>query len=63
MTKALVEIQGGSIGLISNNEGNEFVITMNYLDNVEKEQIQYENFEMNSIDEKVDIEFSDIYIT
>jgi hypothetical protein len=36
---------------------------MNYLDNVEKEQIQYENFEMNSIDEKVDIEFSDIYIT
>ena len=63
MTKALVEIQGGSIGLISNNEGNEFVIKMNYLDNVEKEQIQYENFEMNSIDEKVDIEFSDIYIT
>lgn len=61
LTKALVELQGGSISFVSENKGNEFKIMFDYIKEASEEDICCENFEMNSIDEKVDIEFSDIY--
>ncbi|WP_294373169.1 sensor histidine kinase KdpD [uncultured Clostridium sp.] len=64
LTKALVELQGGTINLTSGNKGNEFVIRFKYIDieYVNENDIYSENFEINSIGEKVDIEFSDIYM-
>lgn len=61
LTKSLVELQGGTIELISENKRNEFIIKFDYIKDVDEEEICYENFEMNSIEEKVNIEFSDIY--
>ncbi|WP_294401664.1 sensor histidine kinase KdpD [uncultured Clostridium sp.] len=61
LTKALVELQGGTISLVSESRGNEFIIKFKYIEEAYEEEICYENFEMNSIDEKVNIEFSDIY--
>ena len=61
LTKALVELQGGTIGFISDNKRNEFIIKFDYIKDVDEEDVCYENFEMNSIEEKVNIEFSDIY--
>lgn len=61
LTKALVELQGGNISFITDGRGNEFVIKLNCIQDVHESEICYENFEINSIEEKVDIEFSDIY--
>ena len=61
MTKALVELQGGSIELISNDNGNEFIIIMDRTSSI-YEIDQDENIGMNALEEKVDVEFSDIYI-
>jgi len=61
LTRALLKLQNGTIGVESNNEiGTEFVITLPRhiggpcIDN-------YENIEMENIEAKVDTEFSDIY--
>lgn len=61
LTKALVELQGGTISLVSESRGNEFIIRFDYMKEMQEREMCYKNFEMNSIDEKVDIEFSDIY--
>lgn len=61
LTKALVELQGGSIELISNDNGNEFIIIMDRTSSI-YEIDQDENIGMNALEEKVDVEFSDIYI-
>ena len=39
----------------------KFIIKFDYIKDVDEEDVCYENFEMNSIEEKVNIEFSDIY--
>ena len=62
LTKALIELQGGNINLISNSNGNEFIITMvRVIGPLESESI-YEEWETNPLEEKIDVEFSDIYI-
>ncbi|MBD7912196.1 MULTISPECIES: ATP-binding protein [Clostridium] len=63
LTKALLELQGGDISLESSDEiGTEFIICMPRSYDEDKCEPE-EDFEMmNPINEKVDIEFSDIYI-
>ena len=61
LSKALVELQGGNITLITNNNGNEFIITLPIAKNI-KEVCMEEELEISTLEEKVDIEFSDIYI-
>lgn len=61
LTKGLIELQGGRIKLITNNYGNEFIITMPRVKDV-KAISMHEELGMNPLEEKVDIEFSDIYI-
>lgn len=64
LTKGLVELQNGKIRLTSSKEGNQFIIELPRISEV-KESI-YETLDdqlqINKLEEKVDIEFSDIYI-
>lgn len=62
LTKALVEIQGGNISLVSSNKGNEFIINMERIISTDEKNACTDDLEINTIEEKVDIEFSDIYI-
>lgn len=62
LTKALVELQGGNIKLISNSKGNGFIITMCRINETNKYEFMHEELAINSLEEKVDVEFSDIYI-
>jgi signal transduction histidine kinase len=62
LTKALIELQGGNIRLRSNNKGNEFIITMPRITKLENKEVVYEDWETNPLEEKIDVEFSDIYI-
>lgn len=62
LTKALTELQGGNIKLISDDSGNEYIITMpRVIQPFDIELIQ-EGLEINQLEEKIDVEFSDIYI-
>ena len=62
LSKRLIELQGGSIEFISNNEvGTEFILKMKRCYDVDKAE-EAEVFEMNPVDDKVDTEFSDIYL-
>ncbi|MGG7178563.1 ATP-binding protein [Clostridium paraputrificum] len=62
LSKRLIELQGGSIEFRSNDEiGTEFILKLKRcydIDQAEEEEI----FEMNPVDDKVDTEFSDIYL-
>lgn len=61
LSRGLIELQGGVLELVLDNKcGNEFLITFPY-EELYKETSN-NSFEMNKIMEKVDIEFSDIYI-
>lgn len=62
LTKALVELQGGSIRLRSNNKGNEFIIIMPRITKIDNKGLIHEEWETNPLEEKIDVEFSDIYI-
>lgn len=63
LTKALLELQGGEISLESNDDiGTEFVISLPRSHDGEKCECEEEFEMMNPTNEKVDIEFSDIYI-
>ncbi len=62
LTKALVELQGGNIRLISDDNGNEFIITMPRVIDLRNSQLIHEELEINPLEEKIDVEFSDIYI-
>lgn len=62
LTKALVELQEGTIRLTSNNKGNEFTIIMPMVKQSYENKFNNEDWETNLLEEKVDIEFSDIYI-
>lgn len=62
LTKALIELQGGNIRLISNDDGNKFIITMPRTNEPCNNEYIHENWEMNPLEEKIDVEFSDIYI-
>ncbi|SFD38043.1 sensor histidine kinase [Clostridium uliginosum] len=61
LTKALVELQGGNISLTSDENGNTFIINLSITNQKNNINAQYD-LEMNNIEEKVDVEFSDIYI-
>lgn len=62
LTKALLELQGGTITIGKESKiGTEFLITLPRSYDSKACQIE-ENIEMNPLDEKVDIEFSDIYL-
>lgn len=64
LTKGLVELQNGKIKLISSEEGNEFIIEFPKLkdDEYPLDGILEEELKLNELEEKVDIEFSDIYL-
>lgn len=62
LTKALVELQNGTIKLRSNNKGNEFIILMPRIVKLENKEVIHEEWEINPLEEKIDVEFSDIYI-
>jgi signal transduction histidine kinase len=62
LTKALIELQGGTIRLRSNNKGNEFIIIMPRITKLENNELIHEYWETNPLEEKIDVEFSDIYI-
>jgi len=62
LTKALIELQGGNINIISNNSGNEFIITMPRVMIQSDCEFIHEDWETNPLEEKIDVEFSDIYI-
>lgn len=63
ITKALVELQNGSLELIGTHEWNKFIIRLpkvkvDEFDHLESNPI----LNINELEEKVDIEFSDIYM-
>lgn len=62
LTKALIELQGGTIKLLSDESGNKFIITMLRVANPEYKESIEDHWNMNPLEEKVDVEFSDIYI-
>ncbi|WP_242841790.1 sensor histidine kinase [Clostridium beijerinckii] len=62
LTKALVELQGGTIRLTSNSRGNKFTIIMPRAEQLYDDKFANEDWETNLLEEKIDIEFSDIYI-
>ena len=62
LTKALVELQGGTIRLRSNNKGNEFIIIMPRITKLDNDEFIHQDWETNPLEEKIDVEFSDIYI-
>lgn len=62
LTKALIELQGGNITLESSNTGNEFRITIPRVIQPSNSELIHEDWETNPLEEKIDVEFSDIYI-
>lgn len=61
LVKALLELQGGNIELKSNSKiGSEFIIRLPR--SYEEEKAEETDYEMNDIKERVDMEFSDIYL-
>lgn len=62
LTKALIELQGGTIKLSSDDSGNKFIITMLRVAQPEYNESIEDHWNMNPLEEKVDVEFSDIYI-
>ncbi|WP_300384078.1 HAMP domain-containing sensor histidine kinase [Clostridium sp.] len=64
LTKGLVELSKGSIEIISGKEiGNIFRVTLPYDKNIIKdENLIDKEFKINELKEKIDIEFSDIYL-
>lgn len=62
LTKALTELQGGNIKLVSDDSGNEYIITMPKVTQPFNSELVYEGCETNQLEEKIDVEFSDIYI-
>ena len=60
LTKALIELQGGNIRLRSNSSGNEFIITMPRVKQPSNSEFIHEEWETNPLEEKIDVEFSDI---
>lgn len=62
LVKALVEIQKGEISISSKSKGNEFRIIFNRVSDVSYDEVVYESSEINALEEKIDVEFSDIYI-
>ncbi|OOM81625.1 HAMP domain-containing sensor histidine kinase [Clostridium sp. BL-8] len=62
LAKALIELQGGNIKLSSDESGNKFIITMLRVANPEYKESIEDHWNMNPLEEKVDVEFSDIYI-
>lgn len=62
LTKELLHLQKGTITLESDTyTGTKFIITLPRAYNIESCELE-EDFEMNPIEQKVDIEFSDIYL-
>lgn len=62
LCKELIRIQGGDLTLSENiKDGNEFLITLKY-ERLDSYDISENSFEINKLMEKVDIEFSDVYI-
>lgn len=62
LTRELLELQEGTITLESDASiGTEFVITLHQSYDWENSEIE-EDFELNPVEHKVDIEFSDIYL-
>lgn len=64
ITKALTELQEGTIKLQSSNNGGEtFVVTLNRVEDASDcENQKAEDVLMNELSEKIEIEFSDIYL-
>ena len=62
LTKALVELQGGTIKIESTGDGNKFTITFPRTDRPERDNFIHDQWNITPLEEKVDIEFSDIYI-
>lgn len=64
LCRSLIELQGGELELISEKEyGNEFLITFPYKQiHIDEKTDMCKSFEINDLVEKVDIEFSDIYL-
>jgi signal transduction histidine kinase len=62
ISKALIELQEGEIKLNSLNYGNRFDIKFKRIKDYIGDYEEYKNVNMNELKEKVDIEFSDIYI-
>ncbi|GFP75112.1 sensor histidine kinase [Clostridium fungisolvens] len=62
ISKALIELQEGEIKLNSFNYGNRFDIKFKRTKDYRGDYIEYKNANINELKEKVDIEFSDIYI-
>lgn len=62
LTKALTELQGGNIKLVSDDSGNEYIITMPRVIQPFDIELIHEGLEINQLEEKIDVEFSDIYI-
>lgn len=62
LTKALVELQGGNIKIESTSSGNKFTITFPRTDRPENNDFVHDQWNITPLEEKVDIEFSDIYI-
>lgn len=60
LTKALIELQGGNIKLVSDSSGNEFIITMPRVKPRANSEFIHEDWETNPLEEKIDVEFSDI---
>lgn len=62
LTKALTELQGGNIKLVSDDSGNEYIITIPRVIQPFDIELIHEGLEINQLEEKIDVEFSDIYI-
>lgn len=62
LTKALTELQGGNIKLVTDESGNEYIITMPRVIQPFNMELIHEGLETNQLEEKIDVEFSDIYI-
>lgn len=63
LSKALIELQGGTINLESNErEGTKFIITLPKLKDIDLNDVDNEEFKIEDVNNKVDTEFSDIYL-
>ncbi|MBL4931226.1 ATP-binding protein [Clostridium paridis] len=61
LCKSLIELQGGELILNTEKDfGNEFLITLPYDETISESENN--SFIIGNVDEKIDIEFSDIYI-
>lgn len=61
LSKSLAELQGGELNLELNKQENLFVINFPIFENIDYSQVDCD-LEIKNIEEKVDIEFSDIYM-